>query len=60
MPVAYYFMDAWLQNFAYAMKMNWLTFVFASFIAIIITFSTVSYHTIRAAMSNPVDALKED
>ncbi|MCK5372471.1 MAG: FtsX-like permease family protein, partial [Cyclobacteriaceae bacterium] len=60
LPVAYYFMDAWLQNFAYAMKMNWFTFVFASFIAIIITFSTVSYHTIRAAMSNPVDALKED
>lgn len=60
LPIAYYFMDQWLQNFAYAMKMSWITFVIASLIALLITFSTVSYHTIRAALSNPVNALKEE
>lgn len=60
LPVAYYFMNNWLQNFAYAMDMNWLTFVYASIIALIITFSTVSFHTIKAALSNPVDSLKEE
>lgn len=60
LPIAYYFMDSWLQNFAYAMDMNWVTFVYASVIALIITFSTVSFHTVKAALSNPVDALKEE
>ncbi len=60
LPIAYYFMDSWLQNFAYAMDMNWVTFASASIIALIITFTTVSFHTVKAALSNPVDALKEE
>ena len=60
LPIAYLFMQQWLQNFAYAMDINWISFVLASIIALLITFSTVSYHTIRAALANPVDALKEE
>jgi len=60
LPVAYYFMQQWLQNFAFAMDINWFSFVIVSAIALLITFSTVSYHTVRAALANPVDALKEE
>jgi putative ABC transport system permease protein len=60
LPIAYYFMDQWLQNFAFAMDISWLSFLLVSVIALVITFGTVSYHTIRAALANPVDALKEE
>ena len=60
LPVAYFFMEKWLQNFAFAMEIKWISFLLVSIIALIITFSTVSYHTIKAALSNPVDALKEE
>ena len=60
LPIAYYFMEQWLQNFAFAMKINWLSFVLVSIVALVITFGTVSFHTVRAALANPVDALKEE
>ena len=60
LPVAYYFIKYWLQNFAFAMDISWLSFVLVSLLALLITFGTVSYHTIRAAFANPVDALKEE
>lgn len=59
-PIAYYFMLQWLQNFAFAMDISWVSFAAVSVVVLIITFGTVSYHTIRAAFSNPVDALKEE
>ena len=60
MPVAYFFMDQWLQNFAFAMEIQWISFVIVALLALIITFGTVSYHTVRAALANPVNALKEE
>lgn len=60
LPIAYFFMENWLQNFAFAMDIKWSSFAIVSLIAVVITFGTVSYHTIRAALSNPVDALKEE
>lgn len=60
LPIAHYFMKQWLQNFAFAMDINWISFVLVSVVALVITFTTVSFHTIRAALANPVDALKEE
>jgi putative ABC transport system permease protein len=60
LPIAYYFMEQWLQNFAFAMDISWVSFAVVSIIALIITFGTVSFHTVRAALANPVDALKEE
>lgn len=61
-PVAYYFMDSWLQAFAYKIELNqeWLTFILSAVLAIVITLITVGYHTLRAAMSNPVNALRSE
>jgi len=60
LPIAYVFMVKWLQNFAFAMDITWISFALVSVVSLVITFGTVSYHTIRAALSNPVDALKEE
>lgn len=60
LPIAHYFMKKWLQNFAFAMDINWMTFVLVSIVVLLITFSTVSFHTMKAAHANPVDALKEE
>ena len=59
-PVAYYWMNSWLESFAYAAGINWLVFVLAGGIALFIGLSTVSYQSIRAAVVNPVKSLKDE
>ena len=61
-PAAYFFMDNWLQSFSYKININneVLTFLLSSLLAIVITLSTVGFHTIRAAISNPVNALRNE
>jgi putative ABC transport system permease protein len=61
-PAAWYFTNRWLQNFAYRIELNqeWTTFLFSSLLAFIITLITVGYHVVRAAMSNPVRALRDE
>ena len=57
-PVAWYFMDRWLQNFAYRTSINWLVFLSSGLLAFAIALLTVSYQAIKAAQSNPVDSLR--
>jgi len=57
-PVAYFFLDSWLQNFAYHVNMNIFYFLAGSLLAFLIAVITVSYQTITAARSNPVDSLR--
>uniref|UniRef100_UPI0030DD6BB7 FtsX-like permease family protein n=1 Tax=uncultured Roseivirga sp. TaxID=543088 RepID=UPI0030DD6BB7 len=56
-PIAYLAMNEWLQNFAYAIGINWLTFIYVGLGSILIALITVSYHSIRAALNNPADTL---
>jgi len=57
-PLAGYFMNKWLQNFAYRIDMSWWMFVLAGGIALTIALLTVSWQAIRAATANPVEALR--
>jgi putative ABC transport system permease protein len=57
-PVAYYVMTKWLQNFAYRMNMGLWPFVLAAVLAFMIALMTVSYQSIRAALTDPVDYLR--
>lgn len=57
-PVAYYLMDSWLENFAYRTPLGAATFLAAGGMAIVVAFLTVSYQSIRAARTNPVEALR--
>ena len=57
-PIAYYLMRDWLSGFAYQTNLNVLPFVASAIMALIIAFGTVSVQAIRAARSNPIDALR--
>lgn len=57
-PLAYYVMNNWLENFAYRIGIKLDIFIFSGIIAVVIAMLTVSYHSIKAARANPVNALK--
>jgi len=59
-PVAFYLTHQWLDNFAYRIKPDWMLFIMAGLIAIVTAVIAVSYHTIRAAMANPVKSLRSE
>jgi ABC-type antimicrobial peptide transport system permease subunit len=59
-PVAWYLMRRWLDNFAYRINMNIWIFLLAGLLVIVIAFVTVGYHTIKAALANPIDSLKTE
>ncbi len=57
-PLAYYGMHLWLQDFAYKVRIGPLWFVLAGVLTLLIALMTVSFHALRAALSNPVDSLR--
>lgn len=60
LPVTWYGMNQWLQGFAYRIDFNLLVAALAGAIALVVSLITVSYHSIKAALSNPVNALRND
>jgi putative ABC transport system permease protein len=59
-PVGYYIMSNWLQNFAYRMPLHWWIFVIPAIITIAIALFTVSFQAIKAALANPVKSLRTE
>jgi putative ABC transport system permease protein len=59
-PVGWYAVSEWLQNFTYRIEVKWWIFIAAAFIAIVIAFVTISFQTIKAAMQNPVKNLRTE
>jgi putative ABC transport system permease protein len=59
-PLGYYFMHNWLQNFAYRTPLHWWIFVFAAFITFAIALLTVSIKSLKAALVNPVKSLRSE
>ncbi|MCH8128209.1 ABC transporter permease [candidate division KSB1 bacterium] len=57
-PVSYFLMQKWLQDFAYRIDPNVLSFFFAGFISVAIAILTISYQAIKASLANPIDALR--
>lgn len=57
-PIAYYFMQSWLENFAYRTILEPSVFIIASVLSLIIALATVSTQAIRAAMTRPVNTLR--
>lgn len=57
-PIAYYFSQHWLQNFAYKTDMSWWVFLSAGFLALLIALTTVSFQIIKVARRNPVESLR--
>jgi ABC-type antimicrobial peptide transport system permease subunit len=59
-PIAWISMNNWLLKFAYRIHIEWWIFGLAGVIAIFIALATVSYHSIRAALVNPVKSLRSE
>lgn len=59
-PVAWYFADAWLKDFAYRTTMNVWVLVEAGLAAVTLALLTVGFQAIRAARANPVDVLRSE
>jgi putative ABC transport system permease protein len=59
-PVAWYFMNKWLEDFAYRISISWWVFVIAAIVALSIAFITVSFQAIKAAIANPVKSLRTE
>ena len=57
-PAAYLIMDKWLENFAYKQGMGLSSFILAALFALGIAFLTIGYQSIKAAIANPIDALR--
>ncbi len=59
-PIAYYFLDKWLADFAYRVEIQWWIFVAAGLLAVAVALITISFHSIKAALVNPVKSLKTE
>jgi len=59
-PIAYYFMQQWLQGFAYHISIHWSIFVLTGLSVVGIALVTVSFQSIKAAIANPIDALRNE
>jgi ABC-type antimicrobial peptide transport system permease subunit len=59
-PVAYWAMHNWLKTYQYRIAINWWVFAIAGIAAIIIAVVTISFQSIKAAMSNPVKSLRSE
>ncbi|GGM79431.1 ABC transporter permease [Dyadobacter beijingensis] len=59
-PLAWYAMDKWLENFAFKTNIAWWIFGLAGIVTVAVTLLTVSFQSIKAALTNPVKSLKTD
>jgi putative ABC transport system permease protein len=59
-PVAWWATNKWLQQYAYHINVEWWVFLIAGLAAIVIALLTVSYQSVRAAMTNPVKSLRTE
>lgn len=59
-PIAWYAMDRWLEGFAFHITLDWTIFAFAFIVALFIAWITVSYESIKAALTNPAKSLKDE
>jgi len=60
LPIAYYLMTKWLQDFAYKINLNIGIFIFSFLLVVVIAAITLSFQSIKAACMNPVDSLRHE
>ena len=59
-PIAYYFMQRWLEDFTYRVDIQWWVFALAGGFAVLITFLTVGFQSLKSAVANPVKSLRTE
>jgi putative ABC transport system permease protein len=59
-PLAWYFMNKWLQDFAYRVSIGWTVFLIAGLSAVLVAFVTICFQAVRVALANPVKSLRTE
>src|SRR6185312_10773850 len=59
-PIAWYFMNRWLQDYAYRINVSWWLLAAGGLVAILIAVATISFQAIKAAIANPVKSLRSE
>ena len=59
-PLSWYVMNNWLDGFAYRITLGVDVFVIAAAVNLFVSFITMSFKTVRAAMANPVESLRDE
>src|SRR5262249_13511266 len=59
-PVTWFIMHKWLEDFAYRINIGWWVFVAAGMLSILIALVTISFQAIKAAVANPVKSLRTE
>jgi putative ABC transport system permease protein len=59
-PVAWYFMNKWLLDYAYRIDISWWVFAITGFTTVIIAFITISFQAVKVAVANPVTSLRSE
>lgn len=59
-PIAWYLLNGWLSNFAFAIELKWWMFALPVLLAILVAGITIGIQAIRAALNNPIDALTSE
>jgi putative ABC transport system permease protein len=59
-PLAWWFVNKWLEGFASRINIIWEIFAIAGTIVLIIALTTISYHAVKAALANPIQNLRTE
>jgi putative ABC transport system permease protein len=59
-PIAWWAMNRWLQDFVYRINISWWVFVAAGVIALMISLITISFTAFKAAIANPIKSLRTE
>jgi putative ABC transport system permease protein len=60
MPVGYYCMHKWLESFAYKTSLHWWIFLLAAVLTFVIALVTISFQSLKAALTNPIKSLRSE
>jgi len=59
-PITWHFLDKWLQQFDYRIRISWVLFLVVGMGALLLALATVSYQAVRAALANPIKSLRTE
>jgi putative ABC transport system permease protein len=59
-PVGLYFIQKWLQEFAFRIDVQWWFFAGVGMMVLVVSFVTISFHAVKAAMANPTESLRSE
>ncbi len=60
LPLAWFAMQSWIENYVYRIEINPLTFIWVGLLVVVVALGTVGYHAIKAARANPVKSLRTE